>query len=105
MRNATLSISSGVGRNCAEHGENSVLLGAGEAWGAGQQNSPWILLQAALEGSCWDPEQDFGGVSTPCDVSELKVQFVPGKLLPGLVFPGASQRGVIVKPVLSFTLP
>lgn len=67
------------------HGENSVLPGAGEPWGAGQQNCHWVLLQA-LEGSCQGPEQDLGGVSSLCDVSELGVQFGPGKPLQAWFF-------------------
>lgn len=49
--NASLSISAGAGGNSAEQahtGESSVFLGVGEAWGAGQHKSPWILLPARL---------------------------------------------------------
>lgn len=47
--NASLSISSGVGRDSAKQphtGENSVSLGVREAGGAGQEESHWILLLA-----------------------------------------------------------
>lgn len=73
--NASLSISSGVGRDSAKQphtGENSFPLVLERLGEQDRKDPTGFCSWQATERSCQDPEQDFRSVSSPCDVSAVQ---------------------------------